>query len=103
MFEPIIGLIGAALYLLGFATCAILCVGKQADKPISCAIVEQAVKDYRAAKRKYRNSAEIASLRRFFRSDWFRTLTNVDGEYLIRMLDEEAKRGDKLVHEGDTA
>lgn len=36
MFDPIVGIIGAALYLLGFATCAILCVGKKADKPISC-------------------------------------------------------------------
>ena len=66
------------------------------------AIVVQAVKDYRAAKRTG-NSGKIASIRRFFRSDWFRALTEVDGEYLIRKLDKEAKRGDKLVHEGDTA
>jgi hypothetical protein len=38
MFDPIVGIIGAALYLLGFATCAILCIGKQSDKPISCEI-----------------------------------------------------------------
>lgn len=36
MFDPIVGIIGAALYLAGFATCAILCIGKQSDKPISC-------------------------------------------------------------------
>ena len=66
------------------------------------AIVLQAVKDYRAAKRTG-NSGRIASIRRFFRSDWFGTLTDIDGEWLIRKLDEEAKRGDRLVHEGDTA
>ena len=38
--DIIIGIIGAALYLLGFATCAILCVGKQEDKPISCETCE---------------------------------------------------------------
>jgi hypothetical protein len=53
------------------------------------AIVVQAVKDYRAAKRTG-NSGRIASIRRFFRSAWFGTLTDVDGEYLIRILDEEA-------------
>jgi hypothetical protein len=54
------------------------------------AIVLQAVKDYRAAKRTG-NSGRIASIRRFFRSDWFGTLTDVDGEYLIRKLDKEAE------------
>ena len=58
------------------------------------AIVEQAVKDYRAAKRTG-NSGRIASIRRFFRSDWFRTLTDVDGEYLIRKLDKEAENDNK--------
>lgn len=53
------------------------------------AIVVQAVKDYRAAKRTG-NSGRIASIRRFFRSDWFGTLTDIDGEYLIRKLDKEA-------------
>jgi hypothetical protein len=58
------------------------------------AIVLQAVKDYRAAKRTG-NSGRIASIRRFFRSDWFGTLTDVDGEYLIRKLDKEAENDNK--------
>jgi hypothetical protein len=58
------------------------------------AIVEQAVKDYRAAKRTG-NSGRIASIRRFFRSDWFGTLTDIDGEYLIRKLDKEAENDNK--------
>jgi hypothetical protein len=58
------------------------------------AIVLQAVKDYRAAKRTG-NSGRIASIRRFFRSDWFGTLTDIDGEYLIRKLDKEAENDNK--------
>ena len=58
------------------------------------AIVVQAVKDYRAAKRTG-NSGQIASIRRFFRSDWFGTLTDIDGEYLIRKLDKEAENDNK--------
>jgi len=74
---------------------------EQCYENLANAIVEQAVKDYRAAKRKYRNSAEIASLRRFFRSDWFRSLTNIDGEWLIRKLDEEAAHDkNRMVQQG---
>ena len=54
------------------------------------AIVEQAVKDYKKALKRhfcfpnnkdYAN--EVASLERFFRSGWYGTLTDLDGEYLI--------------------
>lgn len=40
MFEPIVGIIGAALYLLGFATAVLMAVAKKADKPISCETCE---------------------------------------------------------------
>lgn len=60
------------------------------------AIVISAAKDYRAALRRLRrrpNSktalSEIEDLERFFRSDWYRMLTNVDGELLIQKLKEE--------------
>lgn len=60
------------------------------------AIIIQAAKDYRAAKRKLRRKpgnkdaqAEAESIERFFRSDWFRALTEVDGEMLLRKLNEE--------------
>lgn len=60
------------------------------------AIIIQAAKDYRAALRRLRRKpnikdakAEKESIERFFRSDWFRTLTEVDGEMLIRKLNEE--------------
>ena len=60
------------------------------------AIVISAAKDYRAALRRLRRNpksktaiSEITDLERFFRSDWYRTLTNVDGELLIQKLKEE--------------
>lgn len=60
------------------------------------AIILQAVKDYRSAKRKLNRKpgnalaqAEIDSIERFFRSDWYKCLTDVDGELLIKKLNEE--------------
>lgn len=60
------------------------------------AIVLQAAKDYRAARRKLKKKpgntlvqAEIDSIERFFRSGWYKCLTDVDGEMLIRKLREE--------------
>ena len=62
------------------------------------AIVLQAVKDYRDAlkrlKKKPGNQAAMSDAMecvRFFRSGWYKTLTSVDGEYLIQKLREEAK------------
>lgn len=60
------------------------------------AIILQAVKDYRAAKRKLKRNprnhlaqSEVDSIERFFRSQWYECLTEVDGEMLIRKLQEE--------------
>ena len=49
------------------------------------AIVLQAVKDYRLTD----DEAELTEIERFFRSDWFGVLTDVDPEYLIRRLRKE--------------
>lgn len=60
------------------------------------AIILQAVKDYRAAKKKLKKQpmnkdAEITikDTERFFRSDWFTALTDVDGAVILRKLQEE--------------
>ena len=58
------------------------------------AIILQAVKDYRKALRGFSlngksSTAVIAECERFFRSEWFRVLTNVDGEYLIINIRKE--------------
>jgi hypothetical protein len=61
------------------------------------AIVLQAARDYRTAlkilKRNPRNESaafEVDEDERFFRSPWFGVLTEVDGEYLIERMREEA-------------
>lgn len=62
------------------------------------AIVLQAVKDYREALKRLKKRsdnkyamAEAMDCEQFFHSGWYRTLTSVDGEYLIQKLQEEAK------------
>ena len=49
------------------------------------AIILQAVKDYRL----HDDEKELASIERFFRSDWFGVLTSVDPELLIAKLRKE--------------
>lgn len=60
------------------------------------AIVVMAAKDYRHALRiQHRNSdsqaarIKIDEIEQFFRSEWYRLLTDVDGEMLIKKLREE--------------
>ena len=62
------------------------------------AIILQAVWDYRAAlkclKLNPRDRSALADkdeVERFFRSDWYSALTSVDGETLIRSLQQEAE------------
>ena len=52
------------------------------------AIILQAVKDYRL----HDDEKELASIERFFRSDWFGVLTSVDPELLIARLRKEKVR-----------
>lgn len=61
------------------------------------AIIIQAVKDFRAASKALKKpSGGMAALKtvreceRFFRSDWFRTLTSVDGRAILEQLRKEA-------------
>ena len=60
------------------------------------AVVIQAAKDYiKALKtlRKYPRDKDAGSVKddceRFFRSSWYKTLTSVDGEFLMRKLQKE--------------
>lgn len=56
-------------------------------KLLANAIILQAVKDYR-----HTYSPQIrAEIKRFFRSDWFRALTPLDGEKIITKLENERK------------
>ena len=49
------------------------------------AIVMQAVKDYRETE----SQREKDEIIQFFRSDWFKALTHIDCEYLIKRLKTE--------------
>ena len=60
------------------------------------AIVVQAAKDYRAARRKLlKDPYSINALKTvkevevFFRSDWFKVLMPVDGGTILKLLEEE--------------
>ena len=60
------------------------------------AIILQAVKDYRAAKKKLKRNPKnkdakliVGDCERFFCSDWFGQLTSVDGKMLLKKLQEE--------------
>ena len=62
-----------------------------ADDPyqnLANAIVAVAADDYRTAL-KEDNPKLKKSLEKFFRSDWYKVLTNVNGESLIGMLQSE--------------
>ena len=67
-------------------------------RALANAIILQAAKDYRKALRrihKYpKDAAAIAekdNCERFFHSDWYGILTKVDGDMLIRKLQEEVQ------------
>lgn len=68
-----------------------------AYEDLANAIVLQACKDYKSAYRRYlrrygradRTDPQMAELEKFFRSDWYKTLTSVDGEYLMKRLQDE--------------
>ena len=60
------------------------------------AIIIQAVKDHRRAQRVLKAHPRHIAAKKvkgetesFFRSDWYRALTNVDGEVLIKRLNSE--------------
>ena len=60
------------------------------------AIILQAAKDYRAARKKAKYNPKnkeaklmIQDCESFFRSDWFSALTGIDGQMLLEKLKEE--------------
>ena len=61
------------------------------------AIVKQAAEEYRNARRaliRMPNAGhlkeQILDVEKFFHCEWYQLLTSVDGEYLLRRLEEEA-------------
>ena len=67
------------------------------------AIILQAVADYRVALKKIKAHPkdrkaidEALEVERFFRSGWYSQLTSVDGEYLIRRLQDEVGKSESI-------
>ena len=67
------------------------------------AIVLQAVPDYRVALKKIKAHpknreaiSEALEIEKFFRSGWYSILTDVDGEYLIRRLQDEIRQSESI-------
>lgn len=68
-------------------------ITEEGARALECAIIEQAVRDYRSAKGDNRKSNAVrAEVEDFFRSDWFQRLINttgMNGQEFIRLLREE--------------
>ena len=67
------------------------------------AVVLQAVSDYRVALKKLKAHpknreaiSEALEIEKFFRSGWYSQLTDVDGEYLIRKLQDEIRQSESI-------
>ena len=67
------------------------------------AIVLQAVSDYRSALKKIKAHpknreaiSEALEIEKFFRSGCYSILTDVDGEYLIRRLQDEIRQSESI-------
>lgn len=54
------------------------------------AIIKQAADDYQKALC-YDNMRTIRECKRFFNSSYYKTLTNLDGDYLMQLLEKEAR------------
>jgi hypothetical protein len=66
-------------------------------------IILQAVSDYRTALKKIKVHPknrqaidEALEIERFFRSGWYHQLTSMDGEYLIRRLQDEVRQSESI-------
>jgi hypothetical protein len=55
------------------------------------AVILQAVRDYRIALEK-EDTFKISECERFFYSDWFTFLTDVDGDIIVRHVQKEITR-----------
>ena len=77
---------------------------------LSAAIIEQALRDYRRARKnvlkKYdviNSEVRIREIQRFLKSSWFRLLSDLDGEKLIELMEnEEIKLNEPDTEEAET-
>ena len=78
-------------------------LAKDPYERLANAIVLQAVSDYRVALKKIKAHpknreaiSEALEIEKFFRSGWYSILTDVDGEYLIRRLQDEIRQSESI-------
>lgn len=64
---------------------------KSVYEELAEAIVLRAVSDYRESN----NLDTLWEIEQFFRSEWFKVLTKIDGKYLIHVLRKEKGNGRK--------
>ena len=57
---------------------------------LAMAIVEKAIKDYMDYGDSYKNSVI-----RFFKSEWYSVLCRYDGDYILRLMDDELEKRKK--------
>ena len=83
---------------------------EQQYEMLAAAIVEQALRDYRRARmnilKKYdviSSGIRIREIQRFLKSSWFRLLSDLDGEKLIELMEnEEIKVNEPDTEEAET-
>jgi len=69
---------------------------EDAFKNLACAIVIQAIEDWRSLCRKNKPHTSFAGLRRFFKSNWCDTLcVNTDPLLILNILERERKAAAK--------
>lgn len=72
----------------------------EAVEKLANAIIIQAVKDYRKVYRTFLknpseyNKKEVERHEAFFKSAWYRTLTELDGEYLLMKVRRMEEKGE---------
>lgn len=83
---------------------------EQQYEMLSAAIIEQALRDYRRARinilKKYdviSSGIRIREIQRFLKSSWFKLLSDLDGENLIELMEnEEIKLNEPDTEEAET-
>lgn len=71
---------------------------REAYENLANAIIVSAVSDYKTAlkhqkRNKSRAEYEVKHLERFFRSEWYEMLTDLDATYLMRKIHEMIEEG----------
>ena len=68
-------------------------------KYLKCGIIYQAVKDYRYVLKRLKKkptdidlNIQYEELQRFFKSEWFRTLCDIDAEKIMNQIEEDVNK-----------